>query len=67
VLHRVAAEVNLYALGQQTLTASAAAAAQDVTASGRLGACTEAKLLLARPLGWLVGPVAHRRGWEKES
>lgn len=65
VLNRVAAEVDLNALWKQALTSRTAAATKNVAAFGRLGARTEAKLLFARSLGWLVGPVAHRRVWEK--
>lgn len=65
VLNGVTLEVNLHALRKQTLTTSTTAAAQDVAALGRLRTRTEAKLLLARSFGWLVGPLAHRLVGEK--
>jgi hypothetical protein len=65
VLNGVTLEVNLHTLRQETLASGAAAASDDVTALSRLHASTEAELLLARPLGWLVGPLAHRLLMEK--
>ena len=49
-------EVDLHALRQETLPSDAAATSEDGPAFGRFRTCTEAKLLLARSLGGLVGP-----------
>ncbi len=66
VLLRVALEVNFHALWQETLATGTAAAGQDVATVCRLRAGAEAKLLLARTFGWLVGSecLGHVRvGW----
>ena len=51
---RVAGEMHFHALGQQALTAALATARKDRPAVFSFHTCAEAKLLLARALGWLV-------------
>jgi hypothetical protein len=64
VLHRVALEVNLRTLGNETLAALLAAAANDVATGLGGHAGTEPMLVLAGALGGLVSPF-HLFRWVK--